>query len=134
MNDNTFILFCNFESFVYFILKKKNENFFNKLIHKDEHFRRFFSRYSLFVLETQGSDFIIRNSSETTQTRSSSSFSSLANGSFLVKSTICGRHLTEFAETLHKAWDMKKKYPGTRTVHISSSKKRHFIHTGLEME
>jgi len=36
MNDNTFILFCNFESFVYFILKKKNENFFNKLIQKDE--------------------------------------------------------------------------------------------------
>ena len=63
----------------------------------------FFSRYSLFVLETQGSDFIIRNSSKTKQTRSSSSFSSLANGSFLVKSTTCGRHLTEFAETLHKA-------------------------------
>ena len=54
---------------------------------------------------------MIRKSSGTMQTRSSSSFSSLANGSFLVKSTTCGRHLTDFAETLHKAWGMKKNIP-----------------------
>ena len=41
-------------------------------------------------------------------------------GSFHVKSTTYGRHVTDFAEILHTIWDMKKN-PGTEDEHSETS-------------